>query len=152
MTSSFPKLHQTATVPFFFLFFSISVTMMTKVTESLKRVSWGDVAQRSHTHITVRLPAQSTTVHLCAPRHHIAVLVPADGLRRAASSVCSCFIHNQQANLITLWWRAVNFTVSQTLLLPKNWGHPSLIYEAITCNVMKSPSEQDPCHWNNNEL
>lgn len=105
-----------------------------------------------HTHITVCLPAQSTTVHLCASHPHIAVLVPAGGLRRAASSVCSCFIHNQQANLITLWWRAVNFTVSQTLLLPKNWGHPSLIYEAITCNVMKSPSEQDPCHWNNNEL
>lgn len=69
-------------------------------------------------------------------------------LRRVASCVCSCFIHNQLANLITAWWRAIRFPVSPTLVLPQNWGHPSLIYEAITCNVMKSPSDQDLCRWN----
>lgn len=73
-------------------------------------------------------------------------------LRRAASCVSSCFIHNQLANLITAWWRAIRFPVSPTLVLLQNWGHPSLIYEAITCNVMKSPSDQDLCRWNFNDL
>lgn len=33
-----------------------------------------------------------------------------------------------------------------------NWNPPTLIYEAITCNVMKSPSDRDLCRWNKSEL
>lgn len=87
-----------------------------------------------------------STLQDAAPHHHLPVL------RRAASDVASCSIHTQPAHLITLWRSAVNFTVSPTFLLHRNWGHRSLIYEAIVCNVMKSPSDQDRCLWNNNEL